>query len=97
MGVTSNKYGFLIKNITIFAIGAFGSKILTFLIVPFYTYVLSTEDYGNIDLFTTAVSLMLPFTTLVIYEAIIRFLAASEIDENEAISISKMLFPMNPV
>lgn len=92
MGVTSNKYGFLIKNITIFAIGAFGSKILTFLIVPFYTYVLSTEDYGNIDLFTTAVSLMLPFTTLVIYEAIIRFLAASEIDENEAISISMLVF-----
>lgn len=87
-----NKYKHLMKNTAIFAIGTFGSKVLTFLIVPMYTYVLSTEDYGNVDLFSTAVSLMLPFTTLVIYEAIIRFLIAKEINDKEAISICMVVF-----
>lgn len=92
MEINPRKYNLLAKNTIIFAIGTFGSKILTFLIVPLYTYVLSTEDYGNIDLFTTAISLMLPFTTLVIYESIIRFLTGAEITENEAVSISMLAF-----
>ncbi len=88
----TSKYKYLAKNTAIFAVGTFGSKILTFLIVPIYTYYLSTEDYGNIDLFSTAISLMLPFTTLVIYESIIRFLPTYEIDKDEAISISMLIF-----
>lgn len=87
-----NKYKYLAQNTVIFAIGTFGSKILTYLIVPLYTYILSTEDYGAIDLFTTAISLMLPFTTLVIYEAVIRFLMSKEIDEKCAVTSSIIVF-----
>ncbi len=75
------KYEKLIKNTSIFAIGTFSSKILVFLIVPLYTYVLSTTDYGIIDLIISSISLMIPFTTLLIYEAAIRFLVGKESNE----------------
>lgn len=88
----ASKYQTLLKNTAIFAIGTFGSKVLTFLIVPLYTHVLCADDYGKIDLFSTSVSLMIPFTTLVVYEAVIRFLTVKEIDESQAVSNSMLVF-----
>lgn len=35
----------LLKNIGLFTLGSFGSKILSFLLVPLYTAVLSTAEY----------------------------------------------------
>lgn len=88
----SDKYSILVKNSVIFAIGTFGSKVLQFLIVPLYTYVLSTTEYGQIDLFTTTISLLLPFVTLLIQESIIRFLTAKEITNEEAVNIGFTVF-----
>lgn len=87
-----NRYTKLIKNTFIFTIGSFGSRILTFLIVPFYTFVLTTAEYGKIDLFTTTISLMLPFTTLLMQEALIRFVSVDEIDKKIALSNSFVVF-----
>lgn len=75
------KYKELVHNTSIFALGTFGSKILIFLIVPLYTHVLSTSEYGEIDLITATISLLIPFATMLIYEAAIRFLVGKESDE----------------
>ena len=40
----------LAKNIIIFAIGSFSSKLLQFLLIPFYTRVLTNSEYGTIDI-----------------------------------------------
>ena len=61
------------KNLMIISIGSFSSKILSFLFIPLYTHVLSTSDYGSADLISTTVSLLVPFATLVIGEAMMRF------------------------
>ena len=87
-----NKYKKLLKNTSIFALGTFGSKLLLFLIVPIYTHILSTSDYGTIDLITSSVSLMIPFTTLLIYEAAIRFLVAKEYNEKEVFNNCIFIF-----
>ena len=42
---TDSKYKKLVKNSAVFFIGNLGSKVITFLIVPFYTYFLTTEEY----------------------------------------------------
>lgn len=84
--MTENKYSKLVKNTAIFAVGSFSTKILNFLIVPLYTYVLTTEDYGRIDLFTTTLSFMLPIITLSIQEAMIRYILGNEIDEKTVVS-----------
>lgn len=100
-----SKYKKLAKNTAIFAVGNFSTKILSFLIVPLYTYVLTTEEYGRIDLFVTTLSFLVPIMTLSIQEALIRYLLGKEVDENTAISncwavyivgavISVLLFPL---
>ena len=76
-----NKYGRLAKNTLIFMVGNFGSKLISFIIVPFYTFVLTTEQYGTIDLFTTIINILLPFLILGLNEAALRFLVGKEINK----------------
>lgn len=85
-------YKDLAKNTAIFAVGSFGSKVLSFLIVPLYTYVLTTEEYGRIDLFTTAISLLIPFITLLIQEALLRFLMGKEVSPQTAVNNCWLVF-----
>lgn len=87
-----NKYTRLARNTAIFAVGTFGSKVLTFLIVPLYTYYLTTEEYGTVDLFTTTINLMLPFVTLCIQDAIVRFLIADKAPSKSVASNCVMVF-----
>lgn len=68
-----NKYKKLLNNTLYFFIGNMGSKLLIFFLVPYYTYVLSTAEYGTADLITTTASLIVPVVTLSITEAVFRF------------------------
>lgn len=63
----------LLKNIGLFTLGSFGSKILSFLLVPLYTAVLSTSEYGTVDLITSTASLLTPILLLSIFDATLRF------------------------
>ncbi len=64
----------LVKNTAIVAIGKASTKFLTFFMLPFYTAVLSTEDYGVVDLFGTYVSLLLPIVVFQMEDALFRFM-----------------------
>ena len=61
------------KNILLLTIGSFASKVLTFLLVPFYTAILTTAEYGTSDLITTSVNLVLPVFTVLVYESVMRY------------------------
>lgn len=63
----------LVKNTAIVAIGKVCTKFLSFFLLPFYTAVLSTEDYGIVDLFGTYTSLLLPVIAFQIEDALFRF------------------------
>lgn len=67
------KYKKLLKNIFYFFAGNMGSKILIFLLVPYYTHVLTTAEYGIADLISTTSMLIIPIITLSITEAVFRF------------------------
>lgn len=68
----------LIEGIFIYAIGSFGTKILTFLIVPLYTYYISTSDMGVYDLLLSTVNLLTPIVTLQISDAAYRWIIREE-------------------
>ncbi len=68
-----NKYKELVINILIFALGSFGSKLITFFLVPLYTNYMTTEQYGTADLITTCANLSVPIFSLVIQDAVLRF------------------------
>lgn len=84
----SGKYKKLGKNTVLMVIGNFASKLLTFFLVPIYTYSLSTGEYGIADLMTTTISLIVPFLTLTIAEGILRMTLDKEIDNKQVFSIA---------
>lgn len=71
----------LVKNTVIYAIGSFGSKVLSFLLVPLYSFYLNKEEFGYFDLVITAINLIVPFVTLQISDSIFRWLLTSKGDE----------------
>lgn len=81
-----NNYKRLAYNTAVFAIGNFGSKVLSFLIVPLYTYFLTKAEYGTIDLFVTSLGMIIPFSTMMVNEALIRFILGKELTAKEAAS-----------
>lgn len=69
-----DKYHFLIHNTIIISIGTVLSKLVVFLMMRFYTGILTPAEYGTGDLIITTVSLLVPFVSLGIAEGVFRFL-----------------------
>lgn len=86
-----NRYKKLFTDTGLFAISNFGSKILTFLLVPLYTSVLTTEEYGSADILTTTVNLLYPVLTLSIFDATLRFALDKRYDKIAVFSTSIIL------
>lgn len=80
------KYSYLIKNVGLFTIGSFGSKLLSFLFLPLYTAVLSTEDYGSVDLLYSTISMLTPILLLSIQDATLRFSMDNNYEKRDVIS-----------
>lgn len=72
--VSMGKYRSLLRNTAILSVGTMLSKLVTFLMVRFYTGVLSPAEYGTGDLLITTVSLLMPFVSCGISEGVFRFL-----------------------
>ena len=78
---------YLMKNTGILTISNFSSKILVFLLVPLYTSVLTTEEYGTYDLIISTVTLVYPVITLNIADAVMRFSMDRNYDKKKVASI----------
>lgn len=92
-----NKYKKLFSNTVAMTIGQFSSKILSFLLIPLYTSILSTEEYGIYDIIVTTVTLLTPFLTLVISEAVLRFAIDKEYDNRYVFTIGMLLVGLGSV
>ncbi len=68
-----NKYRQLAFNTVIFAVSTFSSKLLVFFLMPLYTRVLTTTEYGVVDLIVQTANLLLPIVSLTMGSAVIRF------------------------
>lgn len=73
----------LVKNTILYALSSFGTKVFTFIIVPLYTYYLTTDEFGTYDTINSIIGLVTPMCILSIHEGILRWLLKSkENDEN---------------
>lgn len=70
----------LAKNTGIIAMGKLSTQLISFLLLPLYTSILTTSEYGIVDLFTTYVQLLLPVATLMISQGAFRYLVDSKND-----------------
>lgn len=69
-----SKQNELVKNTAIITFGKICTQLVTFLLLPLYTKILTTEEYGTVDLVITYSSLLVPFITLALEQGLFRFL-----------------------
>ena len=73
----------LFKNTGIIAIGQISTRVISFLLLPLYTALLSQEDYGIVDLLTTYSGLIMVIVGLQINQAVFRFLVTCRDDDEK--------------
>lgn len=83
----------LVKNTLIITIGKVCTQLITFFLLPLYTGILSTEEYGIVDLLNTLISLLLPIVTFQVEQALFRELVeARESNKEKTRIISNSIF-----
>lgn len=83
-----NRYRYLLKNIGLLTLSSFATKLLSFFLVPLYTNILSTTEYGTYDLFNTTIGVLLPILTLNIQEAVMRFSIDSKYNRKSIVTVA---------
>lgn len=83
-----SRYKYLFKNIGLLTLSSFATKLLSFFLVPLYTNVLTTTEYGTYDLFSSTIGVLLPILTLNIQEAVLRFSLDKKKSQDAIVSIS---------
>ncbi|NMM95472.1 multidrug transporter [Bifidobacterium sp. DSM 109960] len=68
-----HKYKELLLNTGLFAISSVSAKLIGFVLVPLYTFYLSTGEYGITDMSITVITLLTPLCTCSITDAVLRY------------------------
>lgn len=93
-----NRSKALILGTIIYAIGNFGTKMLSFLIVPLYTYYILPSDMGTYDLLNTTISMLTPLITLQISDGAYAYMIKNVEDSRKYIvSVYKFVFIMSVI
>lgn len=79
---------YLAKNIALLTAGQFGTKLLGFFLVPLYTAVLTSAEYGTYDLYSATAGLFVPLLTLNISDATTIFLLDRNNSREGVVSVS---------
>ena len=82
-----NKNKELVKNTAIISIGKICTQFLSIFLLPLYTSVLSTEEYGVVDLLSTYQQLICYVAFFQIEQALFRFLIEVRKEEQKIKSI----------
>lgn len=73
----------LIKNTIIISIGKFSTQLISFLLLPLYTSLLTTNEYGQYDFLNTISIFLIPCVTLLMEEGMFRFLIDAKTDKDK--------------
>ena len=85
------RYKRLFSNMAILGVGTFASKVLVFLLMPFYTALLSASEFGVADLISQTANLLIPLASVGICDALFRFTLDAEEGDRKKIFTSSML------
>ena len=97
MNLNNNKYKKLISNTAVLGIGVFASKFLVFLMMPFYTGILSPDEYGTADLISQTANLLIPLACIGITDAIFRFAMDKEGDRRAVLTSGLFVLAISSV
>lgn len=83
-----SRYKYLLKNIGLLTLSNFATKLLSFFLVPLYTSVLTTGQYGTYDLFNSTIGVLIPLFTLNALEFVLRFSLDRKYDKDAVVTIA---------
>ena len=87
-----NRYKNLIINTILITVGGALTKIVGFVMLPFYTAWLSTEEYGTVDLIGVYAAILMSMTTLCLGESIFVFVKNCKERDRTAYFTTNILF-----
>ncbi len=76
----------MLSNTAILGAGTFASKVLVLLLMPFYTSILSTAEFGTADLIAQTANLLIPLAAVGICDGIFRFALDSSEEKGTILS-----------
>lgn len=78
----------LLKNTGILMIAKISTQIVSFLLLPLYTALLTTAEYGRVDIYTSLVMIIIPFLTLQLEMGMFRYyiVETNETDKKKVVS-----------
>lgn len=82
---------YLFKNTAIFTLGNLATKLINFFLIPLYTNILSTKEYGVIDLVVTVSTIAIPVLTLNVMDSVMRFNLDKNANNNEITKIGMVV------
>ena len=78
------KLAALAKDTAIFAVGSGTSKLILFLLLPLYTYCMTTDSYGTAELICNMLQMVFPIASLCVIESVFRF-AIDQTEESDEV------------
>jgi O-antigen/teichoic acid export membrane protein len=84
----------LVGNLGLFALNAVATKLITFLLVPLYTYYLTRGEFGITDMSTTVLTLISPVVTLSISDAVLRYMIEKPENKIDYVTVG-LIFTMS--
>ena len=82
------RYRNLAINVALFAANAMATRLISFVLVPLYTYFMSAGEYGLTDMSLTVISLLTPLVTLSIAESAVRYIVGDRVRTNEYAAVA---------
>ena len=71
----------MLRNLGIYAVGSIGSRLMTFLLVPIYSFFIAPSEFGYYDICFAAIMLMVPVISMQLREGAFRFLLDTTADD----------------
>lgn len=84
----------LVKTTFILLIAKISTQVVNFLLLPMYTALLSTSEYGEIDIYSSLSMILIPFLTLQLENGLFRFFILSEDKDKKTIVSSSTVMVM---
>ncbi len=78
----------LLKNTGILVVAKISTQVVNFLLLPLYTALLSTSQYGEIDIYTSLAMIVIPFLTLQVEMGIFRYFISCRDEQTRQQTIS---------
>lgn len=85
----------LLKNTIIIAIGTFCTKIISFIMIPIYTYWLNPSQFGQFDLLNSYLSLAVPIITLELQQVVFKWSLTKKYNSKQILMNSLIISLIN--